>query len=172
MAMRTAINCVMITAGMLLDRMPRFLLTVAGVGVAFFLSASQIGLLVGWCNTNSALIRNSGADVWVMAPQTPAFDYGSAIPRNRVYQVRSVPGVAWAEGMFIAWNTWRRPDGRRVAIQLVGLDDSSVGGPWAMRAGRVDDVHQSDTVVVDELYQDLLGVEGIGQEVEITDAAP
>ena len=32
--------------------------------------------------------------------------------------------------------------------------------------------HQPDTVVVDELYQDLLGVEGIGQEVEITDAAP
>ena len=134
MAMRTAINCVMITAGMLLDRMPRFLLTVAGVGVAFFLSAHRSAF---WSAGATQIQRHPqrGADVWVMAPQTPAFDYGSAIPRNRVYQVRSVPGVAWAEGMFIAWNTWRRPDGRRVAIQLVGLDDSSVGGPWAMRAG-------------------------------------
>ena len=137
--------------------MPRFLLTVAGVGVAFFLSAltdRPFGRLV---QHKFSAIRHSGADVWVMSPQTPAFDYGSAIPRNRVYQVRSVPGVAWAEGMFVAWNTWRRRDGRRVAIELVGLDDSSLGGPWAMRVGRVDDVHRSETVAVDELYQDLLG---------------
>jgi hypothetical protein len=37
-----------------------------------------------------------------MAEKTPAFDYGTAIPRNRIYQARSVPGAAWAEGMFLA----------------------------------------------------------------------
>ena len=97
---------------MLLHNKPRSALTVLGTAVAFFLSASQFGLLVGWCNTNSAIINNADVDVWVMAQQTPAFDYGTAIPRGRIQQVRSIAGVEWAEGLFMAWNIWQRSDGR------------------------------------------------------------
>jgi putative ABC transport system permease protein len=123
--------------------------------------------MVGWCNTNSALIRHASADVCVMAPQTPAFDYGTAIPRNRVYQVRSVPGVDWAEGLFMAWNVWQRTDGRRVNIELVGLDESCVAGHWKMKAGGVSAVHRPDTVLVDDLYLQALGIDQIGQEFEM-----
>ena len=31
----------------------RTLITVLGIGVSFFLTTAQFGLLVGWCNTNS-----------------------------------------------------------------------------------------------------------------------
>jgi putative ABC transport system permease protein len=152
---------------MLLDRKSRFLLTALGLGVLFLLSAAQVGLLVGWCNTNSALIYHAGVDVWVMAEQTPAFDYGTAIPRNRIYQVRSLDGVARAEGMFMAWNVWQRKDGRRVNVELVGLDSGSVGGPWNLLVGRIDDVHRPDSVLVDELYLPLLGIEKVGDEAEM-----
>ncbi|MCI0463535.1 MAG: FtsX-like permease family protein [Gemmataceae bacterium] len=145
----------------------RLFVTMAGIGVAFFLSAAQVGLLVGWCNTTSALIRHADADVWVMAQQTPAFDYGTAIPRTRIYQVRSVEGVAWAEGLFMAWNIWQRPDGRRVNVELVGLDDSLVGGPWAMQTGDLGVVYRPDTVIIDALYLEALGVPGVGAEVEL-----
>jgi putative ABC transport system permease protein len=106
--------------------------------------------MVGWCNTCSAIVRHAGVDVWVLAPQTCAFDYGTAIPKHRLYQVRNVPGVAWAEALTMSWNIWQRPDGRRVNVELVGLDDGCVGGPWAMRQGDVDVVHRPDTVIVDE----------------------
>jgi putative ABC transport system permease protein len=152
---------------MLLHNPSRLLLTTAGIGFAFFLAAAQLGLLVGWCNTNSALIRHAGVDVWVMAQQTPAFDYGTAIPRTRLYQVRSIEGVAWAEALFMAWNIWQRPDGRRVNVELVGLDYGNVGGPWQMQAGDLGLVHRPDTVIVDELYLDALGVRGVGDEVEL-----
>jgi putative ABC transport system permease protein len=152
---------------MLLHQKSRFVLTSVGIGAAFFLSAAQLGLLVGWCATCSAIVRYAGVDVWVMAPRTPAFDYGTAIPRHRVFQVRNAPGVAWAEGLFMAWNVWQRPDGRRVNVELVGLDDGSVGGPWEMRTGNVEAVHLPDTVIVDGLYLDALGVEKVGDEVEM-----
>jgi putative ABC transport system permease protein len=157
----------MMAIKMLLDKKSRFLFTVVGLGTLFFLSAAQIGLLVAWCNTNSAIIRHAGVDVWVMAGQTPAFDYGTAIPKNRIYQSRSIEGVARAEGMFMAWNVWQRRDGRRVNVEVVGLDRGSVGGPWSLLEGQVDDVQRPDSVLVDELYLPLLGIEKVGDEAEL-----
>lgn len=140
---------------------------VVGVSAAFFLCAAQIGLLVGWCNTTSAIILHADADVWVMARETCAFDYGTAIPQNRIYQVRSVPGVGWAEGMLMTWVYWQRPDGRKTEVELVGLDEGLVGAPWAMHEGFADAVQQPEGVIVDQLYLDVLGIQGIGDEAEM-----
>jgi putative ABC transport system permease protein len=157
----------MIPIRMLTERPLRLGATLAGLGVAFFLSTAQIGLLVGWCHTNAALIMNAGADVWVMSRRTPAYEFGTAIPRNRLYQVRSAEGVAWAEGLFTAWNVWQCPDGRRVNVEIVGLDDRCVGGPWSMREGEVAAVHRPDLVLIDETYLSALGVSKLGEEVEL-----
>ncbi len=158
---------VRLAAQMLLHNRPRLAFTIAGIAVAFFLAAAQFGLLVGWINTLTALIRHARADLWVMAEQTPAFDYGTAIPRQRVNQARSVPGVAWAEGLFMGWNIWQRPDGRRINVELVGLDVSHRGGPWEMHAGELTSVRRSGVVIVDELFTAALGVRGIGDTVEL-----
>lgn len=153
---------------MLLHNRARFVSTVAGIAIAFFLAAAQVGLLVGWSNTISAIINHAGVDIWVMARQTPTFDYGTAIPRHRIQQVRSVPGVVWAEGLFTAWNIWQHRDGRHINVELIGLDDGSAGGPWDMRAGSVQAVHVQDTVLVDEHFLDMLGVHDLGDSFEIT----
>ena len=81
--------------------------------------------------------------------------------------MRNIEGVKWAEGLFMAWNYWQRPDGRRVNVELIGLDESCVGGPWDMKAGSIAFVHRPDTVLVDSLYLTALGVERIGQEFEM-----
>lgn len=152
---------------MLTHNRPRLAFTVLGISAAFFLTAAQAGLLVGWINTVTALVRHSGADMWVMAQHTPAFDYGTAIPRQRIHQARNVPGVAWAEGLFMAWNIWQRPDGRRVNVELVGLDVSGRGGPWQMQEGDLAALRQPGIVIVDELFADLLGVDGLGSTAEM-----
>ncbi len=145
----------------------RFFMTVTGISMAFFLAAAQIGLLVGWVNTNSAIINHAGADLWVMAKETRTFDYGTAIPRHRVQQVSSVPGVKWAESMLIGWATWHHPQGKRINVEVIGLDDSFTGGPWEFASGSIEITRQPDTVVVDELYGDMLGVWKVGDEAEI-----
>ncbi len=156
-----------LTLAIFLHRKTRLALTIMGVAVAFFLAAAQFGLLVGWIHTNIALLNHAGVDLWIIAEKAPAWDYGTAIPRQRIYQARSVPGVAWAEGLFMAWNTWQRPDGRRVNVELVGLDKSNVGGPWQLQAGTLDCVHRTQTVIVDELFQDDLGVAEMGGSFEM-----
>jgi putative ABC transport system permease protein len=152
---------------MLAHKPIRLLVTWGGLGVLFFLAAVQLGLLVGWCNTVSAIVRHADVDVWVMAEQAPAFDYGTAIPRQRIYQARSVEGVAWAEGLFMTWNIWQRPDGRKVNVELVGLDNECVGGPWAMKEGTVDRALLPDAVIVDDLFLEQLGVHRVGDEAEM-----
>lgn len=152
---------------MLLHNRTRLMLTTGGVAVAFFLVLAQTGLLVGWVHTCTGIVRHANVDLWVMAEQAPAFDYGTAIPRQRIYETRSVPGVEWAQGMFIAWNIWHRRDGRRVNVQLVGLNDAHVGGPWKLVDGRLDCVERPNTVIVDKLYQSALGFQTIGEEFEM-----
>ncbi len=152
---------------MLLHNKARSMSTLLGIAVAFFLSAAQLGLLVGWCNTTTAIIRHADADVWVMAEQTQAFDYGTPIPGQRLYQTRSVPGTEWAEALYIGWQYWQHPGGRQLNMELVGLDDDLVGGPWRMSRGSLDHVLNPDYVIVDELYADSLGVQEIDDAVEI-----
>ncbi len=157
----------LIALRILLHKPMRTTATLLGVAVAFFLSAAQTGLLLGWCDTISALTRNAGVDLWVMAPRTPSYDYGTAISSNNIYRARSVPGVVWAEGLYVDWTYWQCPDGKRINVQLIGLDRSLVGGPWAMAYGKIEAVHAPETVVADELYLPALGVSKVGDEVEL-----
>lgn len=156
-----------ISLRMLLENVTRTIITIVGIAFLFFLSAAQVGLLVGWCHTCSAIVRYADADIWVTAEKAPCFDYGTPIPDDRIAQVRSVEGVAWAEGFFMGWNTWQRRDGAQVNVELVGLDDHCVGGPWSMREGAVDVVHHPDAVIVDETFLGQLGVEKLGDEFEM-----
>lgn len=156
-----------IAVSMLRHSPSQALLTVAGISVAFYLTSALTGLFVGWCNTTGSLIRHADADIWLMAKQTPALDYGTAIPRQRIYQARSIPGVATAQGMFLGWNFWQTPDGRRVNVVVVGLDDDCVGGPWQMREGSPDVVHLPSSVIVDDLFRSRLRVAHVGEEIEL-----
>jgi putative ABC transport system permease protein len=152
---------------MLMHRKVRVIATACGIGILFLLSASQLGLLVGWCNTIAARMQDAEVDLWLMAEQTASFDYGTAIPRSRVHQARNVPGVSWAEGMYVGFLAWQRPDGKRLSVAVVGLDSGCVGGPKEMRKGEVSSVHLPDAVVVDELFAGALGTRSVGDEAEI-----
>lgn len=152
---------------MLFHNRLRFTMTVIGIAIAFFLAAAQIGLLVGWINTNSAIIKHAGADIWVMAKETRTLDYGTAIPRHRIQQVSSVQGVNWAEGMLVGWINWQHPQGKRITVEVIGLDTSNAGGPWQMVSGNIESVHLPETVVVDELSKDALGTQFVGDEAEM-----
>ena len=143
----------------------------SGIGVAagFFLTMSQIGLMMGWIDTCTLMITRAKVDLWVVGMKSPAFDYGSPIPRQRLYQARSVKGVAEAQSLFMAWTIWNRPDGRRVNIEMVGLDRSLMGGPQRVVDGDLSAVMRDRSVVVDAMYLDLLGVKKVGERFEILD---
>jgi putative ABC transport system permease protein len=153
---------------MLLHSKVRSISTLIGISVAFVLSATQIGLMVSWCNTVSAIVRHADVDLWVMADRTPAFDYGTPIPKARLYQVRSVPGVAWAETLTMSWMFLHQPDGRMTIVELVGVDDGLAGAPWTMAANEASVILEPDAIIVDKLYAKQLGVSNIGEVVEMS----
>jgi putative ABC transport system permease protein len=53
-------------------------------------------------------------------------------------------------------------------VQITGFELlSGMGGPFNVTAGSIEALNGEDTVMIDELYKDKLGVQGIGQTVEI-----
>ncbi|BBL57792.1 hypothetical protein MKFW12EY_14050 [Methylomonas koyamae] len=152
---------------MLLHNRMRFSITVVGIAIAFFLAAAQIGLLVGWVNTNSAIINHAAVDIWVMPKATRTFDFGNPLPRHRIQQVSSVKGVDWAEGLLVTWVNWQHPQGKRITVELIGIDIGNAGTPWNMKSGSIDSIHLPDTVIVDELSSDALGVSNIDDKAEM-----
>ncbi len=98
------------------------------------------------------------------------FDTGRNFSERKFYQVLSTPGVAQAEKYMQAFARWKRPDGRVENVQAIGFHPGSgMGEPRNVVQGSTADLKEEDSVIVDELYRDKLGVQKIGDRIEIGD---
>ncbi len=146
----------------------RLAVTLTGIVFAVVLIVVELGLFVGFTVTTSSLIDNAGVDLWVTSKHVPYVELGAPFSERKLYQVKAVPGVAKAEKFINRWTEWKRPDGRRESVQVVGFNpDAPLGGPWNLVAGSVDDLKTPDAIMVDELYQQKLGVTRLGEVFEI-----
>src|SRR6266404_4254472 len=148
----------------------RFAVTLTGIVFALVLIIIQFGLFLGFTTTTSNNIDHSNADLWVVFHGVGYFDTGRNFSERKFYQVLSTPGVAQAEKYMQAFGRWKRPDGRVENIQVIGFHPGSgLGEPWNVVQGSLADLKQEDSVVVDELYREKLGVQKIGDRIEIGD---
>ena len=146
----------------------RFVVTLVGVLFSVALMTVQSGLLIGFADTASALINRSDADFWMVSRGTSNVDQSIDISDRHRFRALSVPGVAAVDKLIVHFAVWRRPDGRAEPVVIVGFDlDSGVGGPWNLIAGRAEDLRLPDAVIIDRLYAGKLGVDRLGQTVEI-----
>ncbi len=146
----------------------RLAVTLTGVVFAVVLITVQLGLFVGFATTTSNIIDNSGTDLWIAARGFRNFDQAAPFSERKLYQAQATPGVAEAEKYVVQFNRWKRPDGGEEGVSIIGFNPyKPMGGPWGLTAGSVEDLKSADTVVVDEIYREKLGVTGIGQVVEI-----
>lgn len=148
----------------------RFAVTLTGIVFALVLIIIQFGLFLGFTTTTSNNIDHSGADLWVVFHGVGYFDTGRNFSERKFYQVLSTLGVTRAEKYMQAFGRWKRNDGREENIQVIGFKPGSgLGEPWNVVEGSAMDVKQEDSVLVDELYREKLGVWSIGDRVEIGD---
>ena len=146
----------------------RLAVTVTGIVFAVVLIVVELGLFVGFTTTTSGLIDRSGADLWITAPHVPYIEQGVPFTERKLATVLATPGVATASKYVARFTQWKRPDGRQESVQIVGIDlQSRMGAPWNLVAGTLDDLRKPDAVFVDEIYRDKLGVDHLGQVVEI-----
>jgi putative ABC transport system permease protein len=146
----------------------RFLVTLTGIVFALVLIIIQFGLFLGFTTTTSNNIDHSNADVWIVFHGVGYFDTGRTFSERKFYQVLAVPGVAQAEKYMQAFARWKRPDGRIENIQIIGVrPGSEMGQPWNVVSGSAAELKEEDAILVDEVYREKLGVQKIGDRVEI-----
>src|SRR5712692_1017750 len=148
----------------------RFAVTLTGIVFALVLIIIQFGLVLGFTTTTSNNIDHSNAGLWVVFHSVGYLDTVSNFSVRKFYQVLSTPGVRQAEKYMQAFGRWKRPDGRVDNIQVIGFHPGSgLGEPWNVVQGSVADLTQEDSVLIDEVYRESLGVKKIGDKVEIGD---
>jgi putative ABC transport system permease protein len=128
----------------------------------------QFGLFLGFLDTTANIVASSGADLWITAPGIPHVNGATPIPESRRFRALAVEGVEKVEKFNIQFVNWKLPSGSQEAVQIVGFDlESGMGGPWNLVAGSAEALRGEDTVIIDELYKEKLGVTGIGHVAEI-----
>lgn len=142
--------------------------TLTGIVFALVLVLVQFGLFLGFLDTTANIVASSKADLWITAPGIPHVNGATPIPESRRYRALAVGGVEKVEKYNIQFVQWKLPIGSQEAVQIVGFDlETGLGGPWNIIAGSIDDLRGEDTVMVDELYKEKLGVTGLGHVAEI-----
>jgi putative ABC transport system permease protein len=146
----------------------RLVVTLVGIVFSVVLMGMQSGLLVGFSRTTTGLIDNAAADLWVAPKGTLDVDLGMPLDERRLYQTLAIEGVAKAEAYLVTFARWKRHDGATESIQLVGTEiGAELGGPWNLDEGTIADLRRPDGVIVDRLYAAKLGVDEVGDTVEI-----
>jgi putative ABC transport system permease protein len=148
----------------------RLAVMLVGIVFAVVLIGVQLGLFLGFAKTTSALVDYSGADLWIVPPGTRDVDQSSAISERKLYQTLAVPGIRDAAKLIVEFTLFKRPDGGQESVLVVGFDpQTGLGGPWNVVAGDTERLRFSGTIMVDERYQEKLGIDHLGQIVEISD---
>jgi putative ABC transport system permease protein len=146
----------------------RLAVTVTGIIFAVVLIVVQLGLFLGFTTATSNLIDHSGADLWITSRNVPYIEQGVPFTDRKLATVLATPGVAAAGKYIVRFGQWKRPDGRQESVQIVGVDlQSGLGAPWNLVAGTIGDLRKPDAILVDEIYRNKLGVDRVGQVVEI-----
>jgi putative ABC transport system permease protein len=141
----------------------KYLGLILGVGFATLLMSQQICIFAGiMARTGSQVIDVRDADIWVMDNKVRYIDEVPGMPDTELYRVRGVPGVAWAVRMYKGQIRARLPDGNFRTVILFGLDDDTmIGAPTEMLAGRLADLNQPEAVIVDKAGYEYMWPEDV-----------
>jgi len=146
----------------------RLAVTLTGVVFAVVLIVVQLGLYVGFSRATTALVDHSRADLWIVSKNVPYIEQGIPFSERKLYTVRAMPGVLEAEKYIVRFGRWKRADGQEEAVQIVGVNpESTMGQAWNVVEGRPENLRIDDSVIVDRIYFEKLGVKGVGDTVEI-----
>ena len=121
-----------------------------GITFTAFLVTFAMSFLTGFLTRGFALITENRADVWVMDPTVESDELTTNLPASALGRVRSVSGVQSAVPLALGTAEARFPDGRFQPFQVIGVDDSTLGGVPPMMDGETAAVLRApDAVVVD-----------------------
>lgn len=129
----------------------KYLGIIMGLTFASLIMTQQPAIFLGIMARSYSFITDTNLpDIWVMDPKVQFVDDLKPLQDTELYRVRGVSGVKWAMPMYKGLLRVRLADGTFQACMVIGLDDATlVGGPPIMLEGEIEDLRQSDGVIVD-----------------------
>ncbi len=141
---------------------------VLGVVAIVFLVGQQLAVLFGLLTLMSALIDNSGADIWVVSQNTTNTQSAGTLPSRYVDRLAGLVDVEWALPIVLGGGQLKLADGTFQPVQIVGVSRPQMhGGPWQFAAGSNDVLLEYDGVTVDKFDLENLGDPRLGEVAEV-----
>ena len=136
---------------MLVGDRAKYLGIVLGLTFASLLITQQAAVFVGIMSRVYSFVTDcSLPDIWVVDPKVQFIDDVKPMQDTIVQRVRGVEGVQWAVPLYKGLLQARLPYGTFQTCNVIGLDDETlIGGPLEMLVGKLSDLRQSDSVIVD-----------------------
>jgi putative ABC transport system permease protein len=152
----------------LFEDIPRLLVAQAGIMFAVSLVTIQTGILNGFTRSTGVLIERSKADIWVSSKDMVQLELTLPLPGSYVQQAQQVAGVQRSEALLLGGGVWRSPKGKITSIRLFGFDPAGqLFNPFEVTQGRLQDLEQPYTVIVDKTNLDNLNVNQVGDTANI-----
>ncbi|WP_072620140.1 ABC transporter permease [Spirulina major] len=152
----------------LFEDLPRFLVAQAGIMFAVSLVTIQTGILQGFTRSTTLLIDQSKADLWITSDQFVYLELTEPIALATLNIAAEVDGVEKAEAVMRGFGRWYIPNEELTSVRIFGFDpQGELFVPGMLQAGKVEDLTQPDTILVDQSNLDSLHLEGVGDRARI-----
>jgi putative ABC transport system permease protein len=139
-----------------------------GVIAIVFLVGQQLSVLFGLFSYMSVLVDHSGADIWVCSKNTENVNATGSLPIRYLDRISGLSEIEWAEPVVFGSGIFKRSDGQRQVVQVVGVRSPRLAlGPWRFAQGSPQILFDYDSITVDKLDLKILGFPELNQFYEI-----
>lgn len=97
----------------------RFMIALAGIGFADILMFVQLGFKNALLDSNTSLPSRLQADLVITSRQTQGFVQLDTFSRRRLFQMKNLPEVAFADPLYVNIGSWKNPQTRKDASLVV-----------------------------------------------------
>lgn len=155
---------------LLVNDRAKFAALLIGITFAVSLMMQMTSLFAGVLSRASATVYNTGASMWVMDPAVQTVANAIPMPDYVLDQVRSLPGVKYAVPLYSGIGLAKLKDGAYQAVNVIGLDDSTLFGRPSLLQGNIQDIFaENGFLVVRDAEYSKLESPGVGMEFELND---
>lgn len=136
---------------MLIGDRAKYIGIIIGLTFASLLITQQSAIFAGIMTRTFSFLTDIGLpDIWVVDPQVQYIEDIKPLRDTQVLRIRGVEGVKWAVGLFKGSLRARLNNGTFQTCTIIGLDDETlIGGPPQMVAGKLSDLRRNEAVIVD-----------------------
>jgi putative ABC transport system permease protein len=142
--------------------------SVSGVIAIIFLVGQQLAILFGLFTYMSALVDNSGADIWLTTRNVDNVSGGGTLPTRYVDRVLGLGGIEWAEPIIRTAGLIKLKGGNFQPVQVVGIKRPRLaGGPPRFYSGGPGALLDSEGITLDRTDLPSLGNPVLNDILEI-----